>query len=153
MAEIAGELERLYDAVDDPDSVSSTELLVEEIAARTGVFASYDWDPDKVGAVRSLVSGMRIELVANLEEQRICLRLEWTSTGSEERRNLGKYVRANGKGAADRLKSGGWARTESEIDSRSVVITSSIASHEAVGRVSDIAGSIDHAARDLQFND
>jgi eukaryotic-like serine/threonine-protein kinase len=153
MAEIAGEVERLYEAVVSPDAVVSVELLVEEVAARSEVLAGYTWNADKVGAETTLISGMQIGLEADLESERIRLRLDWASTGSEDRRNLGKYVRANALAAVDRLRAGGWGKITDEISARDVVIDASITAHEAVARAEDVAESIDRATRDLLFQD
>jgi hypothetical protein len=49
ISEIQNELVRLYDAIEDPTSVRSAELLAEEIAARaTG--NRYEWDGERLEA-------------------------------------------------------------------------------------------------------
>jgi hypothetical protein len=152
MAEIAGELERLWSAVHDPSAVRSTELLAEELAARSEVLADYSWDADRICAVRDLHTGMKIEVLADLVAQEVALTIDWASTGSEERKNLRKYITARATAAVDQLKANGWTAVSSNIDGRSVQIEARISSNAIQGRISEVAAIIDRATRRLQFD-
>lgn len=151
MAEISGELERLSEAVNAPETVRSPELLAEELAAHCEVMAGYLWDPDAMGAYRELHTGMKVGIYADVLNQRLLLHLNWTSTGVEERKNLGKYVVNNSNAAADQLAAGGWSSDEKQIGSRAVSIKSSIGISETYGRLDDLASVVDKATRKLQF--
>lgn len=151
MAEIAGELERLAEAVDSPGDVRSPELLAEELAAHCEVMAGYSWDADAIGASRELHTGMKIGIYADVLKQQLVLSIQWTSTGVEERKNLGKYVVNNSNAAADQLAAGGWTKLEKDIKSRAVSLKTSIDISETYGRLEDLATVIDNATRKLQF--
>lgn len=149
MAEITGELERLSAAVSDPDGVTSAELLTEEIASRSEVFAGYTWDPDAVRAVKELPTGLQLVLAAQLETQEVELRISWTSTGTEDRRNLRKYIVGAAKSTGDQLRSSGWGSLKEHVEHRVVNIEARVDARDVRGRISDIAGSIDEAMRQL----
>jgi eukaryotic-like serine/threonine-protein kinase len=151
MAEISGELERLMEAVNAPEAVRSTELLAEELASHCEVMAGYVWDADAIGACRELHTGMKVAINADLLNQRLVLHLNWTSTGVEERKNLGKYVVNNSNAAADQLAAAGWSSIEKQIGSRAISIKTSIGVAETYGRFEDLASVVDKATRKLQF--
>lgn len=150
MAEITGELERLHAAVSGPESVSSAELLTEEVASRSEVFGGYEWDLDTVRAVKELPTGLRLTLATQLESQRIAIKIEWTSTGSEDRRSVRKYIVSSAKATADQLRASGWEGLESDVGHSVVNIEASIDAREARGRIGDVAKSIDDATRQLR---
>jgi serine/threonine protein kinase len=150
MAEITGELERLSAAVCDPGSVDSAELLTEEVASQSDVFADYIWEPDTVRATRELPTGLRLMLSTQLESQRIQLKIAWTSTGIEDRRNLRKYIVAAAKSTVDQLRASGWEEVKHDVGPSAVIIEATIDGREVQGRVSDVAASIDGATGQLK---
>jgi serine/threonine protein kinase len=151
MTDIAHELERLRGALHDPESVTASELLAEELAAHTEVLRAYEWDANTLTASRSLPTGIRIELVTELQEERILLRINWNSTGVEERTGLGKYVLAGARGTADQLRAAQWDDISSDVGAHSIYITATIRAEQAAGHLSDVATSIDRATRKLVF--
>jgi len=153
MAEIAGELERLEDAILNPSDVGSAELLAEEVAANSEVMSGYEWDADKIRATRILRTGMQVEIRADIEGQRVQLLIDWTSTGTEERRNLGKYIKTASQAAVDQLAAAGWEKMEDKVESRSIRILASLDAGLIRGRTDDVASSIDQATRKLRFSD
>lgn len=152
MAEISGELERLSHAVNDPSSVSSAELLTEEVAARSEAFSDYEWDADRVRAVRTLPTGIRLEITTNLESQRLDLQIDWASSGTEDRQNLGKYIAGASKATADQLRAAGWEEVRDDADGRSVSIKANLDATHVQGRANDVAASIDKATYKLRFD-
>ena len=150
IAEIAGELDRLALAVGDPTDVRSAELLTEEIAARCDVMSGYEWDADKVQALRVLPTGIQIALATQLETQRIHLQIDWTSTGMEERGNLGKYIAAASKAAADQLRSLGWTQICEAVEQRTVHLDASLDASQVRARLDEVAASIDRATGKLR---
>ena len=152
MAEISGELERLSKAVSDPDSVESAELLSEEVAARSDAFAQYEWDADRVRAVRVLPTGTRLEIGADLDSQSVRLAIDWASGGSEERQNLGKYIAAASQATADQLRAAGWEDVVDDAQGRAVAIRARLDSSHVRGRPAEVADSIDKATQKLRFN-
>jgi hypothetical protein len=150
MAEITGELERLAEAISRPGDVLSAELLAEEVSARCDVMHGYEWDADKVRAVRSMPTGMTVAIATELESQKIWLQIEWNSTGMEERGNLGKYITAASKTAADQLRAFGWEEVGEEVEPRTVRVEAKLAAGHVVGRLDEIAGSIDEATGKLR---
>ena len=151
MAEISGELERLASAGNSPDDVTSAEFIAEEIAARSEAFAGYEWDADRVRAVRTMPTGVGLELVTELESQRIELHIQRASTGMEERQGLGKYISGAARSTAEQLRATGWEDVIDDTQGRAVAIRASIDARHARGSVQDIAGSIDKATHKVRF--
>ena len=57
MSQICGELERLREAEASPSQVVSTELLAEELVARSRIGNRYHWNPDSLDCSVDLQSG------------------------------------------------------------------------------------------------
>lgn len=115
MAQIESELQRLLRAVEHPDSVSSAELVAEEIAARSKCMEGYIWDDDRLAAITETPSGIRLCIMANESEQAIQFELSWGRPGVHGRgESVGKWIPARMGNAVDILKKGGWTVKEAE---------------------------------------
>ncbi len=150
MAEITGELDRLMEAVNDPFGVTSAELVAEEVAARSEVMGGYSWDADQVRAMQVFPTGMQLAVATQLETQSVHLQIDWTSTGTEERGNLDKYIVTASKAAVEQLKSFGWSHVKEAVQQRTVRLEARLDAFEIRGRLDDVAESIDRATGKLR---
>ena len=106
MSQIRDELERLGHAFLNPTKVVSAELLAEEIAARSG--RTYEWNDDLVMAVFQLVSGSVITITGNESDRCVVISLNWSSSGKQERKHVGKWMVPATERCVKRLRASGW---------------------------------------------
>ena len=106
MSQIRDELERLSDAFVDPTEVVSAELLAEEIAARSGRI--YEWNDDLATAVVQLISGLVIRITGNESDRLVVVNLNWSSSGKQERKQVGKWMTPAMDRSVKVLKASGW---------------------------------------------
>ncbi|HEX5713689.1 MAG TPA: SIR2 family protein [Solirubrobacterales bacterium] len=152
LAEIAGELTRLRAAAEDPGGVTATELLAEELAANCEGMQPYDWDPDRLCARHEQQTGLKIEIAADIKEQRVRLSVSWQRTGAEDRTNVGKYIVTASKAMDDQLKAGGW-KTSRSVDRSSMHFEAALEADVLRGDIATVAERVDAATEGiLRFN-
>lgn len=112
MSQIEGELELLKEAESNPYSVQSTELLAEEIAARTSEKLNspkpYEWNSDLIQASISLPSGVRLHLIPQETKRRIEVNFSWTSVGTVPHKKIRKYLPKACNKSLSGLRRAGW---------------------------------------------
>lgn len=133
--QIKNELERLQVAAVSPTRVSSTEMIVEEIAARSFP-GEYCWDCDALVASISLPTGVEVRLQANEVDRVISLEARWLQTGNSQYSRVQKWIPRAKDLIRSALRGAGWT-----VDG-----TTSNASSYEVGAWSDtdsVVGSLD----------
>lgn len=105
MASIKAELDRLLEAVNFPYQVKSAELLAEELAARC--FGEYDWDQDKLAAVRK-VGVCNLRLVGNESELRVYCEFDWLQSENEQYTAVRKWLPRAKEGIEAVFRKAGW---------------------------------------------
>jgi hypothetical protein len=150
-SEILAELHRLCDSVEQPGAVANADLLAEEVAAHASVMEGYEWDVDRLKAIRRLPTGLECSLAGDLQNGRVRLTIEWSATGVEERGGLQKYAREGMRAAEGRLKSRGWTAVEQTNSLGSAYLTTYMAAEDLRGRAGQIGEQLDAAVEQLRF--
>mgnify|MGYP006289089107 CR=1 FL=1 len=109
MGQLYAELTRLYKVLQAPNSISSAELIAEEIAARC-LYHQYEWDPDSFSASIQYANGIIALVEGDETRKKVELKVEWTSTGTENRKKLTKYIEKLQDRITPTLSNSGWER-------------------------------------------
>jgi len=145
LAEIVSELDQLRAASERPDIVSSIELVTEELAAHCDVFSSYEWDADRVSATKELPTGLRVELSADIKEQKVRLTFWWRRTETQNRSDVRKYIVAAADGMFGQLTSAGWKKLNSKVEPSAVHYEGEVPVDSLAGQIPSYAEKIDDA--------
>lgn len=153
MTRILGELQRLKKCIDMPSSIDSAELLAEELACRCGQIAeSYEWSVDRREATAILpTSHAQVVLFGNEDEQRVELRINWTSLGLNSGKNVSKFVKQAYDGSYAKLKSAGWRILSNKLDVEDAGIEASIATQFLKGKVESVAQTVNAVIELFRF--
>jgi hypothetical protein len=109
LSQIEGELSRLSDALENPDSVSWADMLTEELMARTMSSKKYQWSDNKSIASIDLPSGFSLTLRGNESASSVTLKLGWLSSGEHSRKRVQKWLPGVGANITSLLKDCGWS--------------------------------------------
>ena len=150
MSQIKDELERLFDAFLNPTEVVSAELLAEEIAARSN--RVYEWNDDLATAVIQLVSGAIIKITGNESDRLVVVHLNWSRSGKQEHKQVGKWMAPAADRCAKMLKSEGWKiRTKNVQPPNSMVLEATLTVPLAASNLIKQAGAVSTVAEELTF--
>ena len=150
LAQIRDEIERLMDAQRFPNKVVSAELLAEEIAARTG--RKYRWDDESGTAIMELVSGLVISISGDESKRQVIANLNWSNSGRQERKKVGKWMAPAANRCKKTLRSSGWTIRTSNIQAfQSVVIEATLPISRAADSISNQATVISKITEELNF--
>lgn len=152
MAQIESELLRLQSAIDNPNSIESSELIAEEIAARCHFMDGYLWDDDKLAAVKETASGINIQIQGDESNGCIRVSLAWGIPGVRGRESLGKYIIPAMEAAESILKGNGWKIDLSENRYASIIIKAHLATKKALASLSTTCNIIERAIDRLRFD-
>ena len=150
MSQIKDELGRLFDAFRNPAEVVSAELLAEEIAARSD--RVHEWDDERATGVVELVSGAIIKINGNESDRLVVVHLNWSRSGKQEHKKVGKWMAP----AADRcvkiLKTAGWQiRTLNIQRPQSMVLEATLTVSVAASTLTAQGDAISKVAEELAF--
>jgi hypothetical protein len=122
------ELERLDQALSEPENMKSAELWAEEVAARSFPDEEREWSEDKVeGRVTKLLTGYQISIKGDERRGYVVLRAENLSTGQEDKwSSLKKYIPSALDKACASLNKSGWKVTERSGGSYSLNVLAEI---------------------------
>ena len=150
IAQINDELGRLRAALASPERVVSAELLAEEIAARCG--RDYKWDDETATATMQLPSGLTIRIAGDESDRLVLLRLNWSSSGQEERKQVGKWLAPATERCVGLLTKSGWRiRTRNVQAPRSVALEATLLTTSAASSLSSVAEIISLVAEKMTF--
>ena len=150
LAQIRDELERMMDVLSQPDQVVSAELIAEEITARMG--REYRWSDNTGSAIIRLVSGLVISVSGDESRRLIILNLNWSTSGRQERKKVGKWMPSAVQRSKQLLRSSGWRiRTTNIHPLQSVVIEASLTISQASSALSNHAQAIFEVSSVLDF--
>ena len=150
ISQIKDELERLGDAFLDPTKVVSAELLAEEIAARCGKV--YKWNDDLTTACVQLVSGSAIRIAGDESGRLVVVKLTWSRSGRQERKQVGKWMVPAANRCVKVLKASGWQiRTKNIQPPQSMVLEATLAVPRAASTLIKQARAISTVAEELNF--
>ena len=152
MAAILGELQRLQSVESDPSAVDSAELLAEEIAARCDSPTPYRWDSERLEAAMSLPGGVELHFVAKETESRVVLEIVWSKTGSEDYKNVQKWLVPRLDAATSALRRNGWSITSQHRDgSQRITVNASVLISAATAHLSTVVEGVTVAASEMSF--
>ena len=150
VTQIHDELERLRAAHADPQAIVSAELLAEEIAA--GLERDYEWDEDGGTARIVLSSGADVRIVGNETERRIVANLNWNTSGRQERKKVGKWIRPASERCVGILKKAGWQVSPSSIQQRgSIALEGAIPAKTAAASLAAQVAAVSRIVEELSF--
>ncbi|MGY1804755.1 SIR2 family protein [Blastococcus sp. SYSU D00922] len=151
LSQIAGELGRLRVAAENPQSVTSAELVAEELATAVRFFNGYVWESDTLTAKKTSPTGMSLSIAADEVNAIIALTIGWTRTGVEQRTGLSKFVKRNAQALTARLASAGWKIAHENVGSSDLNVRATISTSTASRRLSRLAASTETALESMQF--
>ncbi len=151
MPQIQGELRRMIDAFQTPESVESSELVAEELAARCEFLSEYIWDDDRLAAVVEKPSGITLELQSDESHRVIRILLQWGIPGVSGRGPLGKFIIPAMEATKRILKDAGWKIELSETRYASITVKATIAVSKVVQSMSQTVYTINRATDKLRF--
>ncbi|MGH7927820.1 MAG: serine/threonine protein kinase, partial [Candidatus Binatia bacterium] len=108
VAVIAGELERLTDALLAPEKVNAAELIAEELLARTNYSELYTWDQDKLHGEVDLPTGVTLTVRGNEKEGAVVALICWQERRREEQRRVEKWMAGAIEKADSILRRASW---------------------------------------------
>jgi serine/threonine protein kinase len=150
MGQIEAELSRLNEALRDPANVQSVELLAEEIAIRAESLSMYQWNADRSSAQYRTQSGLRVEVAADELAKAIDVRLDWETTGMEDRKRLSDLINNAKNRAAERLGAGGWRIHRRETNVGGFRVAASVDRAEARRNLPKLSAAIDGALQQVR---
>jgi serine/threonine protein kinase len=151
LAQIEAELTRLASVIRDTSDATDTELITEELAARTAAMEGYEWDQDALRASTRSPTGLRFHLAADLQREHVRLVVEWTSTGIEERSSVLKFIGPAATRAEDQLRAGGWSHVASRVDGMAVHVNATAEPRDVAEDFEKYAARLDRALENLRF--
>ena len=152
MTQIQSELQRLRESVLDPTSIRSAELVAEEMAIRCEFSADYDWDPNRLSAVKEQASGVRLEIQGDESERKVYVSISWGEPGVHGRRHLGKWIDPSMENAREILSSSGWTIEASRARYAHLAITASIPVHNVVRDINTSVENLNRALTQVRFS-
>lgn len=151
VGQIEAELVRLRDVVLDPASVSSAELVAEEVAARTTFGEVYQWHEDAFAAECALGSGLSVIIRGNETMRAVQLEVKWISSGTEDRKRVGKWLPDKAAQARALLERRGWKIEDSNLGVRNFFLRCQRQAAECAADLDGAKDDIDEVASLLSF--
>ena len=151
ISQIRDELQRLNSAFLEPSTVVSAELLAEEVAARSK--RRYVWDDDQATATMYLPSGLAVSITGNESDRLLRINLNWHSSGSHDRKQVGKWMGPATERSSSILRKGGWRITVQNIrPPESVAIEARLSVASAAASLAKQGGIVADVATALSFD-
>ena len=151
MSYIVGELYRLQQAMQSPDSVLSLGLIAEEMASRSDYIShQYTWHPDENRASICMPTGVEVDLIGDESKRHIKAIVRWADRGDMERSNIKKWIPK----ACDKAKARFSRQWELEVvgRSRGNTVVQAILKYEKIdGKIDLYVQEIDRAIEAFKF--
>ena len=151
LSQIAGELSRLQQVLNDSTLIPSAELLAEELVARTFGLDRYKWSEDTLSAEVELASGLTISVAGDEPYGRLVLKASWAGRGIQERRAFGKWLPTATRAASEQLKSHGWNVEVASSSGQTASINATIDVQKVFGNLQAAATAIDTLTKQLTY--
>ena len=152
MTQIQSELQRLQEAILDPQAPKSAELVAEEIAARCRFSEGYEWDANMLAAVKQQASEVEFEIRGDESSSRVVASIRWGKPGVQGKRHLGKWIEPSMKSAREILLRSGWQVEESSSRYAHIQVVASLEKHRALQDIVGTVDSLDSALDKLRFS-
>lgn len=112
ISQVRGELQGIVEYIDNPELLSSTSLIAEELAAKTDHMSGYVWDDERSSANTQVSAERATSLRADISSQRIILKISWMNTGTQEWSQINRLVDHGFPRMLVLLKNAGWEYTQ-----------------------------------------
>jgi serine/threonine protein kinase len=144
ISQVQGELQSIVEYLDNPEDLSSTSLITEELAARTDHMSGYIWDDERSSADTQISAERATSLRADISSQTIVLKIDWMNTGVQDWGQINRLVDRGLPKMLDSLTTAGW-QTSLTKQSRSFTVQALIDANEVAGNVRVHAAALDRA--------
>ncbi len=152
MPQIESELLRLLEAIRDPQSVQSAELVAEELAANCAFMEGYSWNEDDTAAVKETASSLRLVVSGNESDRAVKVHLTWGQPGVHGRgENVGKWIPQKTERAVEILAKGGWEVAEVGHKWARTEVEATIPVKRVVESLAQAIDTLDRATDQLRF--
>ena len=152
MTQIQAELRRLREAVLDPSSPVSAELIAEELAARCDFSKNYYWNENLLAAEKEESSGVKFAIQGDESLRRVVVSISWGLRGVQGKRHLGKWINPAMEDAKNILVRAGWQVEEVESVYASIFIKATLPSGRALRDMVSTVKSLDRALDKVRFS-
>jgi hypothetical protein len=129
----------------------NTELVVEELAARSTTFADYAWDADVPQAMRDVGTGLRLTLVANLTDDTVGATVSYASGAEADRRKIRRHIAQTSRTLREQFVAGGWSVTRYDVGAGDMHVRASIASGVLAADLAGTAAFLDRVLGNLNM--
>lgn len=150
VTQIGVELDWLRVALRQPETLRSAPMLAEEIAARSSAMSGYQWDADQSRAMINLPGGVQVSVAGEEARGSVRLRLQRTSTGEQEWKNVSKYLGKGARLAYDKLRAAGWDVSR-DSGSQTAYLEAEMNVTAVASDIERAARAIDAATEELRF--
>jgi serine/threonine protein kinase len=151
LAQVENELWRLKGILNSPEEIPSAELVAEELVARSVGLGLYKWIDDRLEARIELASGLVISVAANEAHGIINLELNWSSSGLENRRTVGRWLPEATRYVSDALKVSGWRVNVTSKTGQVAHLVASIDVREVFNNLPRAASTLTTVAQRMTF--
>ena len=126
------------------------ERVTAGVGSRSAILNRYDWDQDEGSANHQLPTGLRVSLRGDPVKRRLALRIDWTNTGVQQHRKVGKWVTPAAQSCVAVLKSLGWNASH-VVDQQAFTVEATMGSDDVARTLDQCANSIDRAMEPLRM--
>lgn len=144
MTQIQGELESLIGYINNPTTLSSISILVEELAMRTQHMQGYSWDEQATRAEFQATPERRIAFEANIPSSIIAIKIEWRNAGTQDWGQISRLLEKGYPKLLTALKQNGWSVNHTKAQ-RSFVVMADIPAGDVVDDIDGVARELDKA--------
>jgi serine/threonine protein kinase len=144
ISQAQGELQSIVEYLDNPELLSSTSLITEELAATTDHMSGYIWDDERSSADTQVSAERATSLRADISSQTIVLKIDWMNTGVQDWGQINRLVERGLPKMLDSLTTAGW-QTSHTKQARSFTVQAMIDANEVAGNVRVHAAALDKA--------
>jgi serine/threonine protein kinase len=151
LAEIAREL-RLLGAASSGNGELNTELVVEELAARSTTFADYTWDADMAQAMRDVGTGLGLSLTANLTDDTVEATVSYASGAEADRGKIRRHIAQTSRILREQFVAAGWKVTRCDAGAGDMHVRASVASGVLAADLDGTAAFVDRVLGNLNMD-
>ncbi len=142
VSQVHNELSRLQEANRNPLEVMDTDLIAEEMAARSGVLNAYQWVHDELTAMYDSPIGLSVRVSGIPSKRQIIVELTQSQIGHQRWRR-GTDRRATVELAAEALKTGGWTVQSTQSRQMGKIIGAYVDVEDAVAGMDALVSALD----------
>lgn len=144
VSQILHECTRLQTCLLSPLDAIDTDLICEELVARTPSMVRYEWDSDADSARRESAGGIVVQMQGGIEGDQIDLYISWSARGTERYAAL-RSISARVSRAESLLKKNGWRITTATKGPADLTISAHSPARTALTQMDHLADGLEQA--------